>query len=62
MANLPKDPVILFSCVNTRLRDDGVNLDELCAECGQAREQIESLLATAGYFYDEKENKFLPRG
>ena len=62
MANLPKDPVILFSYVNTHLRDDGVNLDELCAECGVERERIESLLAAAGYFYDEKENKFLPRG
>ena len=28
---LPKDPVILLSFVNTKLRDEYESLDELCA-------------------------------
>ena len=32
---IPEDPVILLSFVNTKLRDEYPNLDELCASLGE---------------------------
>ena len=44
---LPQDPVILLSVVNTRLRDTGDSLEELCAREGAdvraVREKLERL-------------------
>ena len=34
---IPEDPVILLSFVNTKLRDEYPNLDELCASLGENR-------------------------
>ena len=55
---LPQDPFILLSYVNTKLRDDGFNLDGLCAELGIDREELEQKLAGIGYTYDERTNSF----
>ena len=46
--NLPKDPMMLLSFVNTRLRDDGINLEDL-----------EQKLAAVDYKYDDKLNRFV---
>ena len=42
--NLPKDPMMLLSFVNTRLRDDGINLDSFCLQFRTAREDLEQKL------------------
>lgn len=56
---LPNDPVMLLSFVNTQLRDNYKNLDDLCAVAGLGKKQIESKLESIGYKYDEKINQFV---
>ena len=55
---LPKDPMILLSVVNTRLRDEYDSLDALCADLGEDRAALEERLAAAGFRYDEAQNQF----
>ena len=42
---LPKDPMILLSYTNTKLRDDYATLDEMCDDLGIDRTEIEKPLA-----------------
>ncbi len=55
---LPKDPMILLSVVNTKLRDEYDSLDALCADLDEDREAIEKALAGAGFAFDEGQNRF----
>lgn len=55
---LPKDPMILLSVVNTKLRDEYDSLDQLCADLDEARSELEKKLAAAGYRYSEDINQF----
>ncbi len=55
---LPKDPMILFSVVNTKLRDDYATLDALCEDLDEDRSALETRLAAAGFLYDEGKNQF----
>ena len=57
--NLAKDPMMLLSFVNTRLRDDGINLDSFCLQFRTAREDLEQKLAAVDYKYDDKLNRFV---
>lgn len=56
--NLPKDPVMLLSVVNTQLRDNYPSLQELAAACMVTEQEITDKLAQIGYAYDEQLNKF----
>ncbi len=56
---LPKDPIILLSVVNTRLRDLYSNLQELCAAEDADPEEVAGTLAGAGYRYDAAQNQFV---
>ena len=55
---LPQAPILLLSVVNTRLRDEYENLDELCASLGANRAELEDKLAAIGYTYDPGQNQF----
>ena len=55
---LPKDPVLLLSVVNTKLRDEYGSLDELCAALHEERPAIERTLAQLDYQYDPQQNQF----
>lgn len=57
--NLPEDPVMLLSYVNTKLRDDYESLDELCSSLGADKDDISRRLAEVNYIYDEDLNKFV---
>lgn len=57
--NLPKNPMMLLSFVNTRLRDDGIDLDSFCLQFQTTREALEQTLAALDYKYDEKLNRFV---
>ena len=50
--------MMLFSVVNTKLRDEYANLDELCQDMNVNKQQIESKLAEAGFEYNASQNKF----
>ena len=56
---LPKDPVILLSLINTKLRDFNSSLDDLCKEYNLDKEYITEMLSMIDYHYDEFKNKFV---
>lgn len=57
--SLPKDPVILLSVVNTKLRDFYPSLDDLCDDLQENKASIISALKAINYEYDEKTNQFI---
>ena len=56
---LPKDPAILLSFINTKLRDFYPSLDELCDDLQVEKDEIESILMKINYKYSEKRNQFV---
>ena len=56
--SLPKDPVMLLSVVNTKLRDFYPNVEELAAAEGTTAEAIIEKLAAINYVYDAAHNQF----
>ena len=56
---LPKDPVILLSFVNTKLRDEFASLEELCATLDADARTLCDTLAALDYHYDPAENRFI---
>lgn len=56
---LPKDPAMLLSFVNMKLRDFYGSLDELCADLDADKQEISNKLEGIGYRYDEVQNRFL---
>ena len=59
MAALPKDPAMLLSAVNMKLRDFYDSVDSLCDDLDAERESIEKALAGIGYTYDAEKNQFV---
>ena len=55
---LPKNPILLLSIVNTKLRDFYSNLDELCQDLDESKDEIIDILTHAGYIYDKEINQF----
>ena len=56
---LPKDPVILLSVINTKLRDGYKSFSALCDDLGVNPTDISEKLALIDYFYDEGQNQFV---
>ena len=56
---IPKDPVILLSFVNTKLRDEFPDLDELCAALDADKASVVAALETLNYQYDPQRNQFV---
>ena len=56
--SLPQDPMMLFSYVNTKLRDDYSSLDALCDDLDVDRQKLEQKMADAGFEYNPSQNKF----
>ena len=55
----PKDPVMLMSFLNMKLRDEYPGgLDELCDDMDVSRETLISVLASAGFEYSPENNRF----
>ena len=59
LESLPKDAIILLSFVNTRLRDDGIDLDSLCSQFDVSKDEIVKKLDSVGYTYNVELNKFI---
>lgn len=57
--NIPNDPVMLLSFINTQLRDNYSSLDELAAAYGVNAEDIKVKLGNIDYTYDEESNRFV---
>ncbi len=58
MENYPKDPNMLMSWTNMKLRDYYKSLDELCDDLEIDRGNLESRLNAAGFEYSPEHNKF----
>lgn len=56
--NLPKDPMMLYSVVNLKLRDFYSSLDALCEDMDVDKEALLHTLQAAGFEYDEESNRF----
>lgn len=56
--NIPNDPAILLSYINTKLRDEFSSLDELCRTLCIKRDELERKLSLIGYVYNEETNSF----
>ncbi|MBR6400608.1 MAG: DUF4250 domain-containing protein [Firmicutes bacterium] len=57
--NLPKDKYMLLSYINTQLRDNYADMDELCTALGADRQHITDSLADIGYTYSAEYNSFI---
>ncbi|MCH5193655.1 MAG: DUF4250 family protein [Oscillospiraceae bacterium] len=57
---LPKDPYMLLSVVNMKLRDQYGNLDALCDDMEAVPADISAALEGVGYQYDAGSNQFVP--
>ena len=58
MSNLPKDPMILLSYINTKLRDEYPSLTTLCEDLEINAADIEDKLAAIDYHYNQNLNRF----
>ncbi|MCI8970058.1 MAG: DUF4250 domain-containing protein [Oscillibacter sp.] len=56
---MPKDPAILLSYVNTKLRDEFPSLAELCAALDADRAVLEATLERLDYRYSPERNQFI---
>lgn len=55
---LPKDPYMLLSMINMKLRDQYSSMDELCDDLDEDRAAIDEKLEAAGFAYDEAANQY----
>lgn len=55
---LPKDPMMLFSFINMKLRDFYPYLDALCQDMQVSKEEIVNKLKAVGFEYNPEQNKF----
>ncbi len=56
---LPRDPVMLLSTVNMKLRDFYPTLDALCEDMEVDRKELTDTLKGINYEYDETKNQFI---
>ena len=56
---IPKDPAILLSFVNMKLRDSYSSLDDLCADLDVDPAAISAALSVLDYHYDSGRNQFV---
>lgn len=55
---LPKDPMMLFSFINMKLRDYYPTLDALCEDMNIEKESLLHKLGEVGFEYSPEYNKF----
>ncbi|MBQ3035694.1 MAG: DUF4250 domain-containing protein [Lachnospiraceae bacterium] len=56
---IPKDPVMLLSFLNLKLRDFYKSDEEMYDDLELDRKETEEKLAGIGYFYDKERNQFV---
>ncbi|WP_315365320.1 DUF4250 domain-containing protein [Oribacterium sinus] len=55
---IPKDPFILLSFINLKLRDEYENLEDLCLDLKLNKEELCQKLQSAGFEYQESLKQF----
>lgn len=56
---IPKDPVMLLSFVNLKLRDYYGSLEALCEDLEINGQELMDKLSGIGYHYDKEKNQFV---
>ena len=56
---IPKDPVMLLSFVNLKLRDYYSSRELLCEDLNVEQSEITEKLASIEYHYDKEKNRFV---
>lgn len=56
---IPKDPVMLLSFLNMKLRDYYKNFELLCEDLNIDEEEIVHKMETIDYHYDKERNQFV---
>lgn len=56
---IPNDPFILFSYINTKLRDNYKTLEALCDDLELDEAELCQKIASIGYNYNAQQNKFV---
>ena len=56
---IPKDPVMLLSFLNLKLRDFYKSFDDLCEDMDVDSREITDRLREIGYHYDKEKNTFV---
>ena len=56
---IPKDPVMLLSFANMKLRDFYSSLDDMCEDLQLDRKELEKKLGAIDYAYYENVNQFI---
>ena len=59
MAGLPRDPMILYGVLNTKLRDFYPSLDALCEDLDEDKAELLEAMAAVGFRYDASRNAFV---
>ena len=59
MQELPKDPMLLLSVVNTKLRDYYSSLDAFCEDVDTDQDELIRRLKEIDYEYDGLKNQFV---
>lgn len=59
MPAMPKDPMMLLSFLNMKLRDEYPSLAALCEEMETDEKTVKEKLSAIGYTYDEESNRFV---
>ncbi len=55
---LPKDPMMLLSVINMKLRDFYSSLDELCEDMNVDKDELVNQLKAVVFEYSAEHNKF----
>lgn len=55
---IPRDPFILVSYLNTKLRDFYPDLKSLCRDMGLDQKEIEEKMRSVDFIYDAESNQF----
>ena len=58
MTDYPKDPIMLMSWVNMKLRDFYPSLESMCEDMEIPQEELVGKLGEAGFEYNAELNKF----
>lgn len=59
MSNIPNDPMILLSFINTKLRDEYSSLALLCEDLNLNQQELVEKLSAIDYTYNPELNRFL---
>ena len=59
MLMIPKEPTMLLSYVNLKLRDYYRSFEEMCDDLDISHAETEEKLNGNGYFYDRQSNQFV---